>query len=287
MAAPSGAPRARPRTAAHDAHGPPSCARPRRSKPWRRDRSRPTVSPKPRRCAPLSRSRIRAPAPPCLHAVAGHRGIRAYRRSAERRGARPSAPWRVPAGYGRGCLSIVPDSVPAGSLAPLRRRAPPRCGRGPGSRFRVSRPRSDRALARQASIDRGDWEIANDRIHVGFERRTPLRRMLRIAPTCPVLFDKFDGALAEGPALGVGNSLRLPLSRLCVERVYALVSLLPMFRRLGAGLRERYIGEGSKSHVAPLAVELEPENPGFRSWDFDATHLARRRDAEVKPAAIV
>src|SRR5712691_10223885 len=102
--------------------------------------------------------------------------------------------------------------------------------------------------------------------------------MLRVPPARPVLFDKIDGALAEGPALGVGHSLRLSLSRLSVERIDALVSLLPMLRRLRACLGERDIGEGSKPHVAPLAVELEPENPRLR---------AGVRNAEVEPAAIV
>src|SRR6266478_500812 len=102
--------------------------------------------------------------------------------------------------------------------------------------------------------------------------------MLRVAPACPVLFDKFDRALAEGPALGVGNSLRLPVSSRGVERVDALMSLLPMLRCLGTSLGERDIGEGAKAHVAPLTIDLKAVDPGFGIG---------ARDAQVKPASVM
>jgi hypothetical protein len=60
-------------------------------------------------------------------------------------------------------------------------------------------------------IDRGDGEIADQGIDIGFERRAPLRRMLCTPPARPVLFDVLDGALAEGPTLGDRNPLREPL----------------------------------------------------------------------------
>jgi len=111
--------------------------------------------------------------------------------------------------------------------------------------------------------------------------------MLRIAPARPVHFDEFEGALAEGAALGDGNPQRLPLSRLCVERVNSIVALFPVLCGLRARLRQRDVGEGTKPHVPPLAVELKTENPGLGSRNFDAADLARRRDAEVKPAAVM
>src|SRR5712691_7645304 len=157
----------------------------------------------------------------------------------------------------------------------------------PARGFRLLGPDRIEHLNDQPGIDRRGGQFPQSGVNIGFERRGPLRRMLRVAPACPVLFDEFDGALAEGSALRDGNALRLPLRRPCVERVDALVSLLPMLRRFRACLGERDIGEGSESHVAPLAVELKPENPGFRPRNFDATDVARCRDAEVKPTAIV
>jgi len=96
----------------------------------------------------------------------------------------------------------------------------------PARGFRLLRPDRIEHLHDKPGIDRRDGQFPQSGVNIGGERRRPLPRMLRVAPARPVLFDELDGTLAEGPTLGVGNPLRLPLSRLCVERVKALVPQL-------------------------------------------------------------
>ena len=99
-----------------------------------------------------------------------------------------------------------------------------------------------------------------------------------------------------------GNPLRLALSRLGVERVYPIMTLLAMSYRLCARLSERNIGEGSKPHVASFAVELEPEHPGSSAggrdpkieaaaimehrWPFRLRYLNRREFADARHRSV-
>jgi len=96
----------------------------------------------------------------------------------------------------------------------------------PARGFGLLRPDRIEHLDNKPGIDRRHGQFPQSGVNVGGERRRPLRRVLRIAPARPVLFDELDSALAEGAALCDGNPLRLPLSRLCVERVNSLMPQL-------------------------------------------------------------
>src|SRR5438477_6260875 len=102
--------------------------------------------------------------------------------------------------------------------------------------------------------------------------------MLGIAPARLVLFDELNRAFAEGSAFGEREPLRPPLSRLSIERVYAIMPLLAMLQRLRARLAEPDLGERTQAHVAALSVELKPEDPRLR---------ALGRNAKIEPAAVV
>jgi hypothetical protein len=90
--------------------------------------------------------------------------------------------------------------------------------------------------------------------------------------------DEFLRCLAEGASLRDGKPLRVSVGFLGVERVYPVVTLLPVIGRPSTRFREGNIGVGAESHIAALAVDLESEHPRF---------CAARRDAEVEPTAIM
>jgi len=128
-------------------------------------------------------------------------------------------------------------------------------------RFWLLGPDRIEHLHDEPCIDRRDGEFTQSGIDVGCERVAPLLPVLGVAPGSFIPPDVFLGDFTEGAAFRGGEALRRPLSDLCVERVYPIVTLPAVRCGLHARLGERDIGVGSKPHVAALAVELEAEDP--------------------------
>jgi hypothetical protein len=148
----------------------------------------------------------------------------------------------------------------------------------PARGFRLLGPNRIKHLNNKAGINRRNRQFPESGVDVSGEGIVPLLPVLRVAPADPVPLDELGGTLAEGAALRDGESLRLQLGPLGVERIDPIKALLAVICRPSACFRERDIGVRAKPHVAALAVKLEPEHPRFG---------AGRGDAEIKPAAVM
>ena len=76
----------------------------------------------------------------------------------------------------------------------------------------------------EPGVDRGNRQFPQNRVDVSGEGIPPLLAVLGVAPADFVACDEFLGHFAEGPTLGGGKPLRLPLGFLRFERVYSIVA---------------------------------------------------------------
>src|SRR4051794_22248002 len=91
----------------------------------------------------------------------------------------------------------------------------------------------------QASVDRADRQFPQSGVDVRRQCYAPLLAVLGIAPRSLVAGDIFLGGFAKCATLGRGDSLRLSVSYLGLERVNPILNLFSMIHRTPPRIRER------------------------------------------------